>query len=122
MGPNGSWHSGTAPFSEEPEVRGDDLQSLFDYLIEKGLLKLQNVYERQCSLAVWCVSKEYGGKPWTRAEHAAIRARVMKARASSDERERNGVLPIRVGDGDVEGLLFNTIAPDVRTDVSIAAT
>ena len=78
-------------------------------------LKLQNIYNRQCSLAVWCVSKEYGGKPWTRAEHAAIRARVMKARAASDQRERNRVLPIRVGDGNVEGLLFNTIAPDVRT-------
>ncbi len=39
VGQNGAWHSGTARFSEEPEVWGDDLQSLFDYLIEKGLLK-----------------------------------------------------------------------------------
>jgi hypothetical protein len=66
-------------------------------------LKLQKLYGGQCSLAVWCVSKEYGSKPWTQAENAAIRARVMKARASSDQREKNGVLPIRVGDGDENG-------------------
>lgn len=39
VGQNGSWHSGIVPFPEEPEARGDDLQSLFDYLIEKGLVK-----------------------------------------------------------------------------------
>jgi hypothetical protein len=39
VGQNGSWHSGIVPFPEEPEARGDDLQSLFDYLIERGLVK-----------------------------------------------------------------------------------
>jgi hypothetical protein len=39
VGQNGSWHSGVKPFPENPEARGDDLQSLFDYLIEKGLVK-----------------------------------------------------------------------------------
>ena len=39
VGQNGSWHSGIVPFPEEPEARGDDLQSLFDYPIEKGLVK-----------------------------------------------------------------------------------
>jgi hypothetical protein len=76
-------------------------------------LKLQEIYGR-CMLAVVCVSANYGGKPWTRAEHAAIRARQMKARTSPDERDRLGILPIRVGDGDVVGILFNTIAPDIR--------
>ena len=39
MGQNGSWHSGVVPFSEETEAKGNDLQSLFDYLLERGLVK-----------------------------------------------------------------------------------
>jgi hypothetical protein len=35
--PNGSWHSGT-PFARY-EADGQDLQSLFDYLVEKGLVR-----------------------------------------------------------------------------------
>ena len=37
-------------------------------------LKLQKIYGEQCTLAVVCVSKDYGIKPWTMAEHEAIRA------------------------------------------------
>jgi len=77
-------------------------------------LKLQEIYARGCALAVVCISSHYGDKPWTLAEHSAIRARAMQARAAADERERQGVLPVRVGDGEVEGILFNTIVPDVR--------
>jgi hypothetical protein len=77
-------------------------------------LKLQEIYGKRCVLAVVCVSGGYGSKPWTLAEHAAIRARQMKARTSTDKLDRDGILPIRVGDGDVEGILFNTIAPDIR--------
>src|SRR5947209_7308298 len=36
---NGSWHSGVELFRSECEAGGQDLQSLFDYLIEKGLVK-----------------------------------------------------------------------------------
>ncbi len=78
-------------------------------------LTLQSIYVDRCVLAVVCVSGRYGGKPWTLAEHAAIRERVMKARASGEERERLSVLPIRVADGEVSGVLFNTIVPDVRS-------
>ena len=39
VGQNGSWHSGVTPFPEDPDARGEDLQSLFDYLVEKGLVK-----------------------------------------------------------------------------------
>ena len=39
VGQDGSWHSGVTPFPENPEVRGDDLQSLFDYLVKKGRIK-----------------------------------------------------------------------------------
>jgi len=77
-------------------------------------LKLQSIYGVQAELVVLCVSQRYGGKPWTLAEHAAIRAREMRARTATDERERNRVLPIRVGDGEVPGILINTIVPDVR--------
>jgi hypothetical protein len=77
-------------------------------------LTLQAIYGDRCALAVVCVSGHYGDKPWTRAEHEVIRVRQMKARGSADQRDRLGILPIRVGDGDVPGILFNTIVPDVR--------
>jgi hypothetical protein len=74
-------------------------------------LKLQEIYGKRSVLAVVCVSERYGGKPWTRAEHRAIRARQMQSQNESDEL---GILPIRVGDGEVEGILFNAIVPDIR--------
>lgn len=77
-------------------------------------LKLQEIYGEGCELVVVCVSGRYGGKPWTLAEHAAIRARQMKSRNSENERDRLGILPIRVGEGDVQGILFNAIVPDIR--------
>src|ERR1019366_7904602 len=45
-------------------------------------LNLQNIYPQRCALAVVCVSEQYDEKPWTLAKHAAIRARVMQARAA----------------------------------------
>ena len=36
---DGSWHSGRVPFVTEAEASGQDLQSLFDYLVKKGLVK-----------------------------------------------------------------------------------
>lgn len=79
-----------------------------------GDLRLQKIYRERSMLAVVCVSERYGGKPWTLAEFDAIRERVNRSRASVSERDQLGVLPIRVGDGDVEGISFNTIVPDVR--------
>jgi hypothetical protein len=85
------------------------------YLAGHGAdLKLQAIYGGRCALVVVCVSARYGGKPWTQMEHDAILARLMQSRASSDLRDRDAILPIRVGDGEVEGILFNTIVPDVR--------
>ena len=77
-------------------------------------LKLQKIYGEQSELVVVCVSKRYGGKPWTLAEHEAIRARLMETRSSQEERDKLRILPIRVGEGEVEGIFFNTIVPDVR--------
>ena len=39
-----------------------------------------NLRRTMLKLAVVCVSGRFGGKPWTQAEHAAIRARQMKSR------------------------------------------
>lgn len=78
-------------------------------------LKLQAIYGQRCELAVVCVSARYGARPWTQAEHRAIRARCMHCSGSLDKRERDAILPIRVGDGEVEGILFNAIVPDVRS-------
>ncbi len=96
---------GTVFFDEwfEPWLAGADAD-----------LKLQRLYGQGCALAVVCVSERYGGKPWTLAEHEAIRARLMQSRAAPDPRERDAVLPLRVGDGEVQGILFNAIVPDVR--------
>lgn len=49
-------------------------------------------------------------KPWTKAEHSAIRARQMQL----TEEDEHSILPIRVGDGDIKGILFNTIVPDQK--------
>lgn len=84
-------------------------------------LKLQQIYLERSVLVVVCVSERYGGKPWTLAEHEAIRERVMKARATTDEGDDLGILPIRVGDGDVKGIRFNTIVPDFRNRTAVAA-
>ena len=39
VGRDGSWHSGTELYRTEYEASGQDLQSLFDHLVEKGLVK-----------------------------------------------------------------------------------
>jgi hypothetical protein len=76
---------------------------------------LQNIYGERAMLAVVCISASYGGKPWTLAEHTAIRERVSRSRASDSDTDRLGVLPIRVGEGDVKGIpMFTAIVPDVR--------
>jgi hypothetical protein len=74
-------------------------------------LLLQGVYGKQAELVVVCVSGAYGDKPWTHTEHRAVRARFQQAATAQD---RLRVLPVRVGDGEVEGVLFNEIVPDIR--------
>jgi hypothetical protein len=39
VGQDGSWHSGTELYCTKYEAAGQDLQSLFDYLVKKGLVK-----------------------------------------------------------------------------------
>jgi TIR domain len=92
------------------------LDEWFEYYIggADADVKLQEIYGERSELVVVCVSERYGGKPWTLAEHEAIRARLMKARSSSEEHDTLGILPIRVGEGDVKGIPFNTIVLEAR--------
>jgi hypothetical protein len=81
-------------------------------------LLLQKLYVEKAELVVVCVSGEYGDKPWTRTEHRAVRAQLMQAATAED---RHRIFPIRVGDGEVEGVLFNEIVPDFRHKSPIEA-
>jgi hypothetical protein len=76
--------------------------------------RLQEIYGRKAELVVVSVSANYGGKPWTLAEHEAIRALHMRLRASDDTKDTFRILPLRTGEGEVKGILFNNICPDVR--------
>lgn len=76
--------------------------------------KLQEIYTKRSALVVVCVSQNYGEKPWTQMEHEAIRGLVMTTRGSRDKTEKLRILPLRVGDGEVEGIPFNAILPDIR--------
>jgi hypothetical protein len=75
---------------------------------------LQDIYHKRSELVVFCISKPYGDKPWTRVESEAIRAFKMQLSRSTVKSHRLRILPLRVGDGDVEGILVNTICPDAR--------
>lgn len=74
-------------------------------------LRLQKLYGDSSELVVCCISGDYGDRAWTRTEHRAIRARLMQ---EGPPRSGLHILPLRVGDGDVDGVLFNDIVPDVR--------
>jgi len=89
------------------------------YIVGGGAdTRLQEIYLKRSELVVVCVSERYGGKAWTLAEYDAIKARVMQARASIEERDKLRMLPIRVGDGEVEGIFFNTIVKEARGKVA----
>jgi hypothetical protein len=100
------------------------LDEWFEYFVagNDADLKLQKLYGERCELAVVCVSKRYGDKPWTKAEHAAIRARQMQLQESGVVGDEHRMLPLRVGDGDIEGILFNAIVPDIRARRTAQAT
>jgi hypothetical protein len=82
-------------------------------------LILSRLYGEMAELVVVCVSNAYADKPWTQTEHRAVRARLMQTVDSGD---RIQTLPIRVGDGDIAGMRFSDIVPDIRnkrpTDVA----
>jgi TIR domain len=76
-------------------------------------LKLQDIYGSRSAVVVMCASADYNSKKWTIAEWDSIRARHMKLRAEGHGAS-DRILPLRVADGDVEGLLDNAIWVDAR--------
>lgn len=77
-------------------------------------VKMQRVYLERTELVVLGVSGSYGAKPWTRAEHRAVRSLDLSLSTSARERDRYRILQLRVGDGEVQGVLANTVALDIR--------
>jgi hypothetical protein len=75
---------------------------------------LQSIYGEMTQMMVLCVAKRYAEKPWTMAEHDAIMSRAMQLRVSAKPRDRLRFLPIRVGEGEVPGVLPNAITLDAR--------
>lgn len=75
-------------------------------------LLLQRIYGMQSVLVVMCIGDAYNDRPWTIVEHRAIRALAWGAKVGSRQAMR--VFPLRFDDGNFEGVLENTIAPDVR--------
>jgi tetratricopeptide (TPR) repeat protein len=77
---------------------------------------LQNVYRRQTRVVVTCVCQRYSEKPWTQEEWRAIQALERECRdAGAENVRRLRIIPLRFGDGEVDGLYETAIVPDVRT-------
>ncbi len=73
----------------------------------------QQVYGRKTRLVVTCVCKRYNEKVWTQHEWRAIRDFASTLR--NDPIRRSRFLPIRLDDGEVDGLFPNIDhIPDVR--------
>ena len=108
------------PIAKEVERRLGSETVFYDSWYEADLgvagldLKLQRIYGKECELAVPCVSKTYGEKAWPLTEFAAIRNRLFEARVSTDKIQKLSVFPIRVAEGEVEGIMSIDGLPDVR--------
>ncbi len=88
----------------ESELAGADAQ-----------LVLQNYYGKRTRLVVACVCQRYNEKPWTQDEWRAILAFERDLRdAGTDNVKRMRFLPLKFGDGEVDGLFSTAMVPDVR--------
>lgn len=88
----------------ESELAGPDAQVV-----------LQNYYRKKTRLVVTCVCQRYNEKPWTQEEWRAIQAFERDLRdAGTDNVKRMRFLPLRFGDGEIDGLFSTAIVPDVR--------
>lgn len=98
--------SGKVFFDEwfESELAGPDAQVV-----------LQQIYVEQTRLVVACVCGRYNEKPWTQDEWRAIQAFERTLRdAGTDNLRRMRFLPLRFGDGPIDGVYSTAIVPDVR--------
>lgn len=78
---------------------------------------LQTIYRHRTWLIVSCLCQYYNDKPWTQEERRAIESFERTLRdAATDNVKRLRLLPLRFGDGDVDGLFDTAIVPDVRND------
>ncbi len=88
----------------EAELAGPDAQ-----------IVLQNYYRKMTRLVVTCACQRYNEKPWTQEEWRAIQAFERDLRdAGTENVKRMRFLPLRFGDGDIDGLFSTAIVPDVR--------
>jgi hypothetical protein len=82
---------------EEAELWGKDL---YDYLSE--------VYSKRCNYCVVFVSRAYATKDWTRLERRSAQSRSLRE-------QREFLLPVRLDDTELPGLLSNVACVDLRT-------
>ena len=76
---------------------------------------LQTIYQKSSYLVVTCVCQSYNEKPWPQDEWRAIQSFERTLRdAGSENKKRLRFLPLRFGDGNVDGLFDTAIVPDVR--------
>ena len=88
----------------EAELAGPDAQVV-----------LQNYYGRLSRLVVVCVCQRYNDKSWTQEEWRAIQAFERQLRdGGTDNIKRMRFLPLRFGDGEIDGLFSTALVPDVR--------
>lgn len=91
--------AGFTPFYDDDHVA--------DMWGENGIEFLTNVYQNRARYVVMFVSRHYAEKMWTRLERRAALARAMT--------ERNAyVLPVRLDDTELDGLLPTTIYVDAN--------
>jgi hypothetical protein len=77
--------------------------------------ELRAIFAELDTLVVVCVSKEYGSKPWTQTELETVRERLMESRLpTANRRMRYSILPIQVGDGNLDDFSRTAIIPDIR--------
>lgn len=99
--------SGKVFFDEwfEAELAGPDAQ-----------IVLQSIYGSESRLVVTCVCQRYNDKPWTQEEWRAIQAFERNLRdAGSGNQRRMRFLPLRFGEGEIDGLFATALVPDVRS-------
>lgn len=107
--------------AEQLQARLGDGKVFFDEWFEAEIagpdahLVLQNYYCKRSRLVVSCVCQRYDEKPWTQDEWRAIQAFERTLRdADTNNVKRMRFLPLRFGDGEIEGLFSTAIVPDVR--------
>lgn len=78
-------------------------------------LVLQNFYRNKTRLVVACLGLRYNEESWPQEEWRAIQAMERDLRdAATDNVKRLRFLPLRFGDGEVDGILPTALVPDVR--------